>query len=310
MHAKGIHIMWTRPKREKNAPFFRDYELLILAYSAIAFKTYNKSKLIMYTDTPGLKYFEEKDLLWLWDEVNTEVLDEFEKGITFSAVTFQNAGKSEVLAKCEVPFVYLDNDAVVYEEFKKESFDHDIAYAHFESINFKTHREYYIPYDEYMIPEGYSFNKDYCWETSNLPNSSVLILTSQKLQDDYRKVLYEYLDNNQGAVPEKYRLAHYLLIDQRFFGLIANLKGYSEFSLVPGLWHVDEKKWVFDNERKENADDYITRYHHLWFRKVIYDKFPLLQKKYTQGITNDLKDYLNPDLFSKIQENKSLKIFF
>ena len=90
-----------------------DYELLIQEVAVRRAKKHiGKTKL--YTDNVGYEFYKEKGMLPLWDEIDTETLETFNKEHpNVNPGRFWTTGKSIVMGKEPVPYLFLDLDFIV-----------------------------------------------------------------------------------------------------------------------------------------------------------------------------------------------------
>lgn len=308
----GVYVMWTKPKRAKKAKFFFDYELVVLALSSVFYRHCNNQKTIMYTDTPGYEFFKEKDLLWVWDEINVDVLDEYERNSTFDSF-YENAGKMRVMATLPLPYLYIDNDAIVAEKFDERFFDFDIVVAHEEKMfdeRFKNNVRIYYPLKEkYIIPDGYEFDPSYNWEESPIFNTALLYFNNQELQDKFKYEYERFLHKNHGEVPKRGRTAQFLFLDQRLLGLIIGPeRRYNYNTFLSMVWELGLSTPV-ENEAR-GIDYCVNRWHHTWLQKKILNKTFVGQKNYIVQLLDHYYKDIPKEYLEKIKSNKSFETFW
>ena len=297
----AIYVLWTRPKQNENKIILEDYEILTMAISSLTYRNLNKSQTTLYTDKNGYDLLSKQGLLFCWTSINTVYLEEFSKRVSPDVEKLYSAGKAYILSLIQPPYIYIDNDAIIYENININR-NFDIAYAHFE-IQTKDKHSYYLNKDEFILPTSYSFNKAFNFGLKQWPNTSVLVLNSAAFQQIYKDELERFFKYFKLQSLEQ-KLAFTLLIDQRFFHLIADSNKFKEFSLLPGSWNIDEYNYTTSNETKFKLKNYI----HLWDQKKIISKSKTLKLIFMKDLflrmkgfitTNDLHLFKESDFYKK-----------
>ena len=132
---RAVHTIWTKPSTYKvkkkwfqestdsiyttrsvdKKYFMKDFELLTLVASALFYKKFS-GKIDLYTDNTGYEYFKEQKILDFYDDVNVDVLNNFD---TIRPDIYWAAGKVKVIQSQVKPFLSLDTDAIIYDNVEK-----------------------------------------------------------------------------------------------------------------------------------------------------------------------------------------------
>jgi hypothetical protein len=109
-----------------------DYELLIQEVAVRRAKKHiGRTKL--YTDNIGYEFYKEKGMLPLWDEIDTETLETFNKEYPkVNPGRFWTTGKSIVMGKEPVPYLFLDLDFIVRDNLPSWVWDYDVVHTQWE----------------------------------------------------------------------------------------------------------------------------------------------------------------------------------
>ena len=263
----GVYVMWTKPKIDRKKSIFEDYELLILSLSSLLYRKFN-NQTKMYTDQAGAAYLERCNLSWVWNEIDTKIVHNCHQDFLINS-KYENAGKMKVMANIELPYLYIDNDAIVAEKINDSFFEYDLVCAHDEF--FSDPKQFYCtgypPPFMYETPSGFAFDERFNWNKSIIMNTALVYMNNKDFQKEFKNNYEKYLNNNPGRENFSEQVAQYLYLDQRLFGLILNrdksIYSYTSF-LEKGmdLTNTEMKKTPY---RKENYS--LSKFHHLWSAK-------------------------------------------
>lgn len=312
----GLHIMWTRPKIARGQKVMEDYEVTLLAASALAYRSASGRPIKLYTDRAGLEFFgKQHDILWVWDEVDTHVLDRFDQEcVSFPPSSYENAGKMHILCYHPLPFLYIDNDAVLYEKIPADLIQLDLVYGHREippdisqlPIKTKGLLSYPDP-SKYAVPPGYQFNPKFDWTNSPVMNTCLLYFNSAQLQLEFRDELERFLYNNTAANAEIYKIAQYLFLDQRLLGLILGAGNYSHSSFLSVKWDMTKSDFEPDEKRGPHAS--VKQFHHLWLSKRFMGKSRISQEDYISKLIQHLSSLDLQEDFKRLAKSSPFSVF-
>jgi len=301
MEYKVIFVNWTAPffnrnvKKEFHLP---EYEILINKVAILNAKKYLKAPVKLYTDDAGYSYYQEKKLIKLFDEIDTDTLNEYNKK-TLDAGKWWTSGKSIVIGKEEPPFLFLDNDFIVRTSLPPKIFSYDLVHTHWE-----LHRgNYYVSEQDikdYDVPIN-NFN-----ERMLMPNTSFVYLNSKELQSKYLSEHLKVVNKKYKDIPEWL----WLLSDQGILGYCARelksrvgcleKKAYLAYSEQQVLWQKGADNvcgfspmWVGIDQIKSNIQ---FKYWHIWWYKHLMAKDKIFRDDTVKELNNILK----------LHENKSL----
>ena len=289
---KAIFVNWTKPffykedaqgyNKMKMAEFsdeeydIVDYELLIQKVAVVRAKKHvGKTKL--YTDQVGYDFYKRKGLLDLWDEIDIETLEEFNReNPEVNPGRFWTTGKSIVIGKEPVPFLFLDLDFIVRSDLPKWIYDYDLV-----------HTQWEIQRGEFFVFESeinrYGGIEDFV-QNMWMPNTSFVYLNDANLRDEYLKKHLSIIKREYEYVPEWL----WLLADQGIMGYSAR-KLNSKVETVENRIYLSYPEqlhpklvghglfWVKDPDRKDHEEN--LEYEHVWSNKRSFKVDPEYRAK-------------------------------
>lgn len=253
-----------------------DYELLIQKVAVVRAKKHvGKTKL--YTDQVGYDFYKRKGLLDLWDEIDIETLEEFNReNPEVNPGRFWTTGKSIVIGKEPVPFLFLDLDFIVRSDLPKWIYDYDLV-----------HTQWEIQRGEFFVFESeinrYGGIEDFV-QNMWMPNTSFVYLNDANLRDEYLKKHLSIIKREYEYVPEWL----WLLADQGIMGYSAR-KLNSKVETVENRIYLSYPEqlhpklvghglfWVKDPDRKDHEDN--LEYEHIWSNKRSFKVDPEYRAK-------------------------------
>lgn len=265
-----------------------DYLLLMLKLSAVAWKK-NNGKIILYTDTPMKEYLERKDVISVWDEINTDVLDNFEKNYPFiNQTVFWSASKFACYNENKSPFVCLDTDLVVW---KKLQFDPDVAFAfsHWELI--EEGDKSYPPLSQLVTPESYKIYPG-CNVCKRASNMSVTYFGNDEFKNRFVKEAFSFMTNNKVDSQKKYATPEILYMEQRLPLAIAIQMNLKYQPIINSVWNPLHSRFTeFDPTYGDyffaKLDD-AKPYTHMWFYKIYLQSDTKAREEYVKELKNQL----------------------
>ena len=175
-----------------------DLTLLTQFLSVLKLKRLNpNSKVIFYTDSETKKLYDEFDILKVYDEINTELLDNFDSS-KINYDMFWATPKMSVMEVQTEPFVIVDVDMVIHLPLVENLGDKnlDIFFFHPE-----TPAQYPFP-TLISKPKGFEWSDDELIGFANtLPfNCAILGFNNIPFCKKYVKRYFEFVNNNKGTV--------------------------------------------------------------------------------------------------------------
>jgi len=301
---KAIFVNWTKPFfYKKDAQGYNklklsdmsddeyniiDFEILIQKVAVLRAKKHiGKTKL--YTDTIGYQFYDKMGMLDLWDEIDTETLDNFDKeNNDISAGIFWTTGKSIVVGKQTEPFIFLDNDFIIRGELPNWIFDYDLVHTHWEILR----GEYFVTNRQIEEIGGV----DDFVQNMLMPNTSFLYVNNTELCEDYLSKHLSIIKRKYEHIPEWL----WLLADQGIMGYSArklNIKVETLENLVYVLFpETDTEKvgcglfWV---KNPTHIDHENLNYDHIWFSKFRMKTDEEYKLKRMDDFENELNILIN-----------------
>lgn len=312
---KAIHVNWTAPffhkERLRGHGFkvFRDlkneieyiqpnYSLLITVLSALWWKKLN-GPIKLYTDDTGKEYYENVGILDIYDEVDTETLNNY-KGI--DPAHFWTSGKIHCLLQEKEPFVFLDQDFIVRSKIDENEFlKYDLTIPHWEiprGYYYFTEEQFKKEISHCEYPQNYNAN-------SLVPNTSFLWFNNLDLIHDYLKFHEDLVCEEGIEVPEWF----WLLTDQGILGHTIREGNYNVSSISDRVFLSDSDHSGKDKRHIGLAEPWFKfvdgndydkcSWEHLWYIKAVFASNPELKNSYVERYTNEIAE-----LFPKYKDIK------
>ncbi|HEY4788668.1 MAG TPA: DUF6734 family protein [Bacteroidales bacterium] len=246
---KAIHTNWTLPFKQKNQEkyFIEDYEILTTILSALKWRQYN-GFIKMYTDQVGYNFYKELNILDIWNEIDTALLDHMD--YTIDPSIFWAAAKIVCLKNEDVPVCVLDTDLIIWQDLSSLCDKRDLVIVHKEEIFPDIY-----PAKQYLkIPKGYEFDPEWDWTIPAL-NAAFYYIANKELKELYTSESLRFMINNLEKPLEN--VTQMVFAEQRLFALCANkLSIQPEFLLNNPF---DEKElvthiWGYKQEVKRNHE--------------------------------------------------------
>ncbi len=282
---KAVHVNWTRPfferhrlrghgfkiQRELKDSYTQpEYQIFYTILSILRWKQFN-GPIKLYTDTIGLQFYKSLGIDKLYDEINTEVLDNYTE---IDAAHFWTSGKIHCLQFETEPFTFLDQDFIV--RGKIPNYNTDLAIGHWEiprGYYYFTREQFNREVSHYKLPDDYNPN---AW----IPNTSFMQINNIEVIKNYVEEHKKMVSTNQ-EVPEWF----WLLTDQGVLGHTIRHFNYSVDSLTDKIFLSDSdygnestrvqglsEAWYYP--MNANLDKDSLEWEHVWLAKVVYGLNP------------------------------------
>jgi hypothetical protein len=243
-----------------------DYELLI---QEVAVKRAKKhiGQTKLYTDNVGYEFYKSKGMLNLWDEIDVDTLETFNrKHPNVNPGRFWTTGKSIVMGKEPVPYLFLDLDFIVRDNLPSWVWNYDVVHTQWEI----QRGELFV--FEYQLEEIGGI-PDFV-QNMMIPNTSFVFMNNEKLRDEYFQKHMDIITREYTHIPEWL----WLIADQGILGYsirklnctaesIEN-RIYLSYPELPILGPKSPGKglfWVKDPNRVDHTEN--MDYYHVWFDK-------------------------------------------
>jgi hypothetical protein len=243
-----------------------DYELLI---QEVAVKRAKKhiGQTKLYTDNVGYEFYKSKGMLNLWDEIDVDTLETFNREYpNVNPGRFWTTGKSIVMGKEPIPYLFLDLDFIVRDNLPSWVWNYDVVHTQWEI----QRGELFV--FEYQLEEIGGI-PDFV-QNMMMPNTSFVFMNNEKLRDEYFQKHMDLITREYTHIPEWL----WLIADQGILGYsirklnctaesIEN-RIYLSYPELPILGPKSPGKglfWVKDPNRLDHTEN--MDYYHVWFDK-------------------------------------------
>ena len=278
---KGVFVNWTKPyqerarlrghafkmQREQKSEEYitTDEELLFTILSVGYWREFN-GKTKLFTDRDGLKYYVKNNMVDLWDEIDTNTLENYNE---VDAAQFWTSGKSYCIGMEQGPFCFMDLDFIIREKLPEWVFQSYVTIPSWE-----IPRGYYYPTEEqYSQIKHWSPPSDYSYKMM-IPNTSFLYINNRQVQKEYLKDHIEAVDTKD-EIHEWF----WLVTDQGLFGQVLRRFNAKVQTLTDKVFLADHEGYdpnvglacgyyyqIDHDKTKDNLN-----WWHVWTRKVLYN---------------------------------------
>ncbi|MCQ2134126.1 MAG: hypothetical protein MJY88_04080 [Bacteroidales bacterium] len=261
---KAIHILSTAPSRMKgnDACLPPPFEVVCAVLSALMWKKLN-GPVKFYLDTPAYEYFRQLDILDVWDEVDTDVLDNLPDDI--SPIIFWASSKLLALDAEPAPVAMIDMDIIFWKDLSGIFKDSELTVLHREYIN-----DVYPPKEVLKTRRNYEFDPDWDW-TVCPTNTAIAYIKDQTFKDYYLSKAMDFMKGNHDMPMEM--VSQMVFAEQRILAMCATQKNIRIDSLIENPF--DEKNDLFT---------------HLWGAKETARKYPSQAAVLVQSMMEKIKE--------------------
>jgi len=282
---KAIHVNWTAPffhkerlrghgfsiTKDLNSVQYNipNYQILYTILSVLRWKLHN-GPIKLYTDSIGLSYYQQIGISELYDEINTDFLDNLQN---VDPAFYWTSGKIQALQNEKEPFVFLDQDFIVRGEVPSDFYYGDIGIGHWEIPRgnyYFTKKQWDSEIKHVSFPTSYNCN-------AYSPNTSFVYFGCASVVDEYIKAHKKLIKSGDNEVPEWFWLA----TDQGILGHIIREHEYHTNTLTDRIFLADSDyakaedrrfgysgQWYYPMEFDPNKDQF--EWEHVWLAKVVY----------------------------------------
>ena len=260
---------------------------LCMKLSALQFRRTN-GPITLYTDSAMKEYLESQGLLSCWNEINTDLLDNFyAEHPEINHSVFWSAGKFACYLNEQAPFVCIDTDLVLWQKLNVAE-NLDFAFTHWESID--PDDESYPNLNKIKRPENFTLLQA---PTSDVFNSSACNMAVTYFgNDDFKKEFSElaikFMSKNPVKPEGRYATPEILYVEQRLPLALAIERGLNYSPLINLVWSPKKfqitqappefKYWFFSDL---NTSKILT---HLWFHKKFLAENKRANKEYCERL--------------------------
>lgn len=300
---KAIHVNWTAPFFEKHrlrghgfsitknikADTYQlpNYQILYTILSAIRWKLHN-GPIKLYTDSIGLSYYKQIGICDLYDEIDTEFLDNLQN---VDPAYYWTSGKIQALQNEKEPFVFLDQDFIVRDTIPESFYKTDIGIGHWEIPRgnyYFTKKQWESEIKHVEIPENYNCN-------AYSPNTSFVYFGSNSAVEEYVKAHTKLINSGSNEVPEWFWLA----TDQGILGHVIRKHKYCTNTLTDRIFLADSDyakpedkmfgysaQWYYPLDFDPGKDQ--LKWEHVWLAKVVFANEPEFMERECQRYYDEI----------------------
>lgn len=266
-----------------------DYELLI---QEVAVKRAKKhiGNTKLYTDNVGYEFYKSKGMLNLWDEIDVETLENFNKEYSnINPGRFWTTGKSIVMGKEPIPYLFLDLDFIVRDNLPSWVWDYDVVHTQWE-----IQRGEFFVFEHQLDQIGGI--PDFV-QNMMMPNTSFVFMNNENLRNEYYKKHLDLINREYNNVPEWL----WLIADQGILGYsIRKLNCTAEsienrlYLSYPELPILTDKLpgkglfWVKDPNRVDHVEN--MNYYHVWLDKYYFKTQESFRNQKMEELKKELDD--------------------
>lgn len=233
----AIHINSTQPFFQRNPKkeyIIEDYDILTTILSALYWRK-NNGKITMYTTNEGKKYYEKLNITEVWNDINTEALENYSEEIDFNE--YWAAGKIMAVRNEKSPFVMLDTDMIFWEEFLPliKGRENKTICIHKEGL------KVYADKEKIKVKDGYEFDLEWDWSIEAC-NTAFVYFGNEELRRYYTDEFFKFIDGNKGNLINDNK-SQIVFAEQRMIAMCGKKIGneIDSFSTYSELMEEDKK---------------------------------------------------------------------
>lgn len=316
---KAIHVNWTAPFFHKdrlrghgfsitkniNSKTYElpNYQILYTILSALRWKKHN-GPIKLYTDSIGLSYYQQIGITKLYDEIDTEFLDNLQD---VDPAYYWTSGKIQSLRNEQQPFVFLDQDFIVRGTIPESFYNADIGIGHWEiprGSYYFTRKQWESEIKHVEIPENYNCN-------AYSPNTSFVYFGSNSAVDEYVNAHKKLINSGDSEVPEWFWLA----TDQGILGHVIREHEYYTDTLTDRIFLADSdyakaedrkfgysEQWYYPMSFDPSKNQ--LEWEHVWLAKVVFANDPEFMERECQRYYDEIWDLGGQDYLYYFNLNK------
>lgn len=242
---RSIHVNSTAPffahaKNEGKAYQVEDFELLTTILSALKWRK-NNGEIKLYTDSIAKAYYASLDLLDVWNEIDTETIEQANETYTLNHLMFWAGAKIFAMQNETEPFFMMDTDFIVHENIERLiERETDLVCIHLEDLYLNV----YIDPIYLKKKAGYEFPTEFDWSTPAV-NGALVYHGNIELKNYYCQEAIRFMDGNlENAMESGSQMC---FAEQRMLGMCARVKGVEVKAIMDHwkLWDADQPSQGF-----------------------------------------------------------------
>lgn len=273
----GVHTFSTKPffVRNHGKKFSMSrIDLLVLKLSALFWKKYN-GNVFLYTDKKGFEFFEKNKMIYLWDKININILENMPSFLDHK--TFWAASKIFAIANQNTPFVSVDTDLFVRRNLGNY-INGDLSVLHLEKLNPRT----------YPNPKVFGYKKP-DFKLNLLPaNAALTYFGNSDFKKEYTNQALKFINyqsQNRTKIINN-ELVKMVFAEQSLLSQAA-LQTNTKYKLLIKDIFTGEK-WDTNKKGESNIAEVSKYLWHTWGEKTILRTNPQREKQVYKYLTKIL----------------------
>ena len=241
----AIHSTWTKPRIYSAGRFFiEDFDILTTILSALKWREKN-GKIKMATDSEGLKFYRDRGMTGIWDEI-TDELDSIPD--TIDPEVFWAAGK--IYSIPSAPAAVIDTDFILWDSIAFDKLG-DLTVIHREELS----QPIYPDIHAFSMKRGYIFEPELDWRERPV-NAAFYVIKNEDLRRGFVSEAKAFMENTAGEDP----LIYMVFAEQRLMAMTARRLGIGidEFSTMERLFHDGDRSfthiWGMKQQMRQNKE--------------------------------------------------------
>lgn len=222
-----------------------ELEYLYLAASSLSFtRIHGKLKKILYCTKDVYEYLKNIDSLFLWDEIDTELLSEQD---TIDRFSFFAAAKIKIIKKIESPFIMIDNDLFFKcERFNLQDLEKNDIIVNYHEIG----AGYYMNAKDFVLKKSGIKNFFPPDPNRNAYNVSFLYIKNEYFRKEYSEISYDWMEKIS-AVGGGHG-GHMIFCEQKLLYDLCKKYSLDVKTLIPYKYNCLSKKYVYNEDIDEH----------------------------------------------------------
>ena len=248
----ALHVNWTKPAfascPEMKQYDTSDFNILTTILSALLWRKYN-GPIKLYTDSIGLEYYRMMEMTSIWDEIDTNVIDNMPDNIHPSI--FWAGAKLFAMREQTRPFCMMDTDLMVWRSIIDDVKGKQAMAYHVESL--EETEGCYIPFEHLKKRTDYKPDPDWDW-TANPFNMALSYFSDLDFMRYYCGKAIDFMTGNNEMPMEM--VTQMVFAEQRIITMCAI------------------QKHVFVDTFLDYPDERGKGFTHIWGFKMLADSDP------------------------------------
>lgn len=234
-----MKTIWVLENIRKDFSFYQQFNILNLIASTSLWRKYHpEDHTVLYCDMPTYILLNYLEVLDLWDDVNTDVLEQTSK---IDKTVFWAGSKLEVLQTLEEPVTIVDNDWLPFQSMNEVRHKAGVVYSHDENGV-----DYYLADHEWYLTElkKTPIVKELFPTTQEATNVSFLAFNDVEMLKTYSNMSVQLMEEWTEMQIKDNRLIIYA--EQKLLKQLLNKHKVEHAPLIKEVWLCKNDNWCKD----------------------------------------------------------------